>query len=329
MGMNIVISIQQPVSQWQIPEASARALMSRFPDVTFTYARTDAERAAGLASADAAYTWMLSADELARAPRLRWVHSSAVAVETLCLPELAHRAIRVSNTRGVQAVPIAEHALAVVLALAKQIPFAIENQQRGEWAQHAYTGPRLPWLLNGRMLGLIGLGGIGQALAARASALGMRVVALRRQMDAAPVNGVSAVYGRDRLHEMLGDCDVLAIAAPLTPHTDHLVDRTALAALKPGAVVVNVGRAAILDTDALVDALRSGHLAGAALDVFPEEPLPSSHPLWTAPNLILTPHTAGFRSGHWDDVIDVFADNLTRYRQGEPLRFEVDPRLGY
>jgi phosphoglycerate dehydrogenase-like enzyme len=329
MGMNIVISIQQPVSQWQIPEASARALMSRFPDVTFTYARTDAERAAGLASADAAYTWMLSADELARAPRLRWVHSSAVAVETLCLPELAHRAIRVSNTRGVQAVPIAEHALAVVLALAKQIPFAIEHQQRGEWAQHAYTGPRLPWLLNGRTLGLIGLGGIGQALAARASALGMRVVALRRQMDAAPVNGVSAVYGRDRLHEMLGDCDVLAIAAPLTPHTDHLVDRTALAALKPGAVVVNVGRAAILDTDALVDALRSGHLAGAALDVFPEEPLPSSHPLWTAPNLILTPHTAGFRSGHWDDVIEVFADNLTRYRQGEPLRFEVDPRLGY
>lgn len=329
MGMNIVISIQQPVSQWQIPEASARALVSRFPDVTFTYARTDAERAAGLASADAAYTWMLSADELARAPRLRWVHSSAVAVETLCLPELAQRAIRVSNTRGVQAVPIAEHALAVVLALAKQIPFAIEHQQRGEWAQHAYTGPRLPWLLNGRTLGLIGLGGIGQALAARASALGMRVVALRRQMDAAPVNGVSAVYGRDRLHEMLGDCDVLAIAAPLTPHTDHLVDRTALAALKPGAVVVNVGRAAILDTDALVDALRSGHLAGAALDVFPEEPLPSSHPLWTAPNLILTPHTAGFRSGHWDDVIEVFADNLTRYRQGEPLRFEVDPRLGY
>lgn len=325
----VLVSIQQRVSQWQIPEASALALMARFPDVSFVYARTEAERAQGLASADVAFTWTLSADELTRAAGLRWVHSSAVAVDTLCLPDLADRGVRVSNTRGVQAVPIAEHALAVILGLAKQLPFTFENQQRAEWAQHAYTGPRLPWLLNGRTLGLIGLGGIGQALAVRASALGMRVVALRRQMEAAPVNGVSAVYGRDRLHAMLGDCDVLAIAAPLTPHTDHLIDRTALAALRPGAVLVNVGRAAIVDTDALIEALRRGHLAGAALDVFPEEPLPASHPLWTTPNVILTPHTSGFRHGHCDEVIEVFADNLDRYRRGEPLRFEVDPRSGY
>jgi phosphoglycerate dehydrogenase-like enzyme len=137
------------------------------------------------------------------------------------------------------------------------------------------------------------------------------------------------VFSRERLGEMLGTCDALAIAAPLTPDTHGLIDRSALAALKPGAVVVNVGRSPILDTDGLVDALRSGHLAGASLDVFPEEPLPASHPLWTAPNVILTPHTSGFRQGHWDEVIDVFAENLRRYRAGEPLLFEVDPRLGY
>jgi phosphoglycerate dehydrogenase-like enzyme len=128
---------------------------------------------------------------------------------------------------------------------------------------------------------------------------------------------------------MLGQCEVLAIAAPLTPHTDRLIDRTALAALKPGALVINVGRAAILDTDALIAALRRGHLGGASLDVFPEEPLPADHPLWTAPNVLLTPHTSGFRHGHWDDVIDVFADNLQRYMSGEPLRFEVAPGVGY
>ncbi len=327
--MHVLISIQQRVPQWQIPEESAQALMERFPDVRFTYARTAEERRDGLADAEVAYTWRLTSDELRTAPHLQWVHSSAVAVETLCLPDLAARGVRVTNTRGVQAVPIAEHVLALVLALAKQLPFTFENQQRHVWAQHEFTGRRLPWLLNGRTLGLIGVGTIGQALAARAAALGMRVVALRRHMEAPPVTGVVSVYGRDRLHEMLGECDVLAIAAPLTPHTDHLIDRTALAALRPGAIVVNVGRAAILDTDALIDALHGGHLGGAALDVFPEEPLPPGHPLWTAPNVLLTPHTSGFRQGHWDEVIDVFADNLARYREGEPLRFEVDVKAGY
>lgn len=326
---HVLISIQQRVPQWQIPEASAQTLMARFPDLRFTYARTPDERRAGLATADVAYTWTLSPEELAGAPRLAWVHSSAVAVETLCLPELAARGVRVTNTRGVQAVPIAEHVLAVVLALAKQIPFTLDNQRRAHWAQDDYTGPRLPWLVQGRTLGLIGIGTIGRALAVRAGGLGMRVVALRRQSDTTPIPGVAAVYGRDRLHEMLGECDVLAIAAPLTPHTHRLVDRAAIAALRPGAVVVNVGRAAILDTDAVVEGLASGHLSGASLDVFPEEPLPSAHPLWTAPNVILTPHTSGFRQGHWDEVIAVFADNLRRFRNGEPLRFEVDPRHGY
>jgi phosphoglycerate dehydrogenase-like enzyme len=327
--MHVLISIQQRVKQWQIPEAAARALMGRFPDLEFTYATTEADRASALATADVAYTWILSPAELSAAPRLRWVHTSAVAVETLCLADLSARGVRVSNTRGVQAVPIAEHVLALVLALAKQLPFTLANQERAIWGQEAYAGARLPWLLNGRTLGLIGVGTIGQALAVRAEALGMRVVALRRRLDAPPVAGIAAMYGRDRFHEMLGSCDVLVIAAPLTPATEHLVDATAIAALKPDAIIVNVGRAAILDTNALLDALHGGDLAGAALDVFPEEPLPAGHPLWTAPNVILTPHTSGFRQGHWDEVIDVFADNLRRYLAGQPLRFEVAAGQGY
>jgi phosphoglycerate dehydrogenase-like enzyme len=325
----VLLSIEQRVPQWQIPEASARALMARFPDVVFDYARTQEERARAWPTADVAYTWLLHADELTEAPRLRWVHTSAVAVETLSPQALFARGIRLTNTRGVQAVPIAEHVLAVMLALAKQLPFTLANQQQRRWAQDAYVGRRLPWLLEGRTLGLIGVGTIGAALAVRASALGMRVVALRKRPDAAPVPGVSIAYDRAGLTAFLGQCDALAIAAPLTAETDGLIDRAAIGRLKPGAILVNVGRSPILDTDALIDALESGHLAGASLDVFPEEPLPPGHPLWTCPNLILTPHTSGFRAGHWDAVVDVFADNLERYRRGEPLRYEVTPELGY
>ena len=327
--MHVLISIQQRVPQWQIPEAAAHAIIARFPDVRFTYATGDDERASGLQTADAAYTWILNATELARAPRLQWVHSSAVAVETFCLPEMYARGIRVSNTRGVQAVPIAEHVLAVLFAFAKQIPFTLDNQRQARWAQHDYVGGRLPWLLRGRTLGLIGVGTIGGALASRAAALGMRVVALRRQAAADDVPGVTRVFTRDELPAMLGECDAVAIAAPLTPDTEGLMGREAIASMKPGAVLINVGRARILDTGALVDALHAGHLSGASLDVFPEEPLPVGHPLWSCPNVILTPHTSGFRQGHWDEVIDVFADNLERYRRGESLKYEVKADLGY
>jgi phosphoglycerate dehydrogenase-like enzyme len=327
--MHVLVSIQQRVPQWQIPAGAVDALVARFPDVQFTHATTEAARLEGLAMADAAYTWILTAAELARAPRLRWVHSSAVAVETFCLAEMFARGIRVSNTRGVQAVPIAEHVLAILFAFAKQLPFTLANQQQARWAQHEYVGARLPWLLQGRTLGLVGVGTIGAALAARAAALGMQVLALRRQVDAPAVPGVARVYARSELGAMLGACDAVVIAAPLTPDTEALIDRAAIGQMRPGAVLVNVGRARILETEALVDALHAGHLSGASLDVFPEEPLPPGHPLWRCPNVILTPHTSGFRAGHWEEVIDVFAENLDRVRRGEPLRYEVKPDLGY
>lgn len=327
--MKILISIQQPVTQWQIPVEGVATLRARFPHLTFIHATSPEQRAEGLRDCEAAYTWILNEAELATAARLRWVHTSAVAVETLCLPELFAHGVAVSNTRGVQAVPIAEHVMAMVLALAKHLPFALDRQTRAQWAQDEFVGPRLPWLLDGRTLGLIGVGTIGAAIAARASAFGMRVLAVRRRASAVPVPGVDDAVGPEGLSRVLGESDVLVIAAPLTPETDGLIDRHAIARLRPAAIVINVGRARILDTDALVEALARGRLGGAGLDVFPEEPLPPAHPLWTAPNVILTPHTSGFRQGHWDEVVEVFADNLERYRRGDALRYEVREELGY
>jgi phosphoglycerate dehydrogenase-like enzyme len=257
------------------------------------------------------------------------VHSSAVAVETLCLPELFARRIIVSNTRGVQAVPIAEHVLAVVLALAKQLPFVLENQRIPRWSQNEFIGDRLPWLLQGRTLGLIGIGTIGSTIAARGRAFGMRVVAMRRRLGHSAVDELDAVYGADQLSAFLRQTDVLVIAAPLTPETMSLIGPKELAQMPKGAIVVNVGRAKILDTDALIDALHSGHIGGASLDVYSPEPLPPDHPLWSAPNVILTPHTSGFRHGHWDEVVELFAENLARFERGEELRFRVMPELGY
>src|SRR5689334_22382318 len=289
--MKVLISIQQPVKQWQIPAACVDVLRRRFPDIEFSHATTDEQRAAGLPDCDVVYTWILKAAELATAPHVKWVHTSAVAVETLCLNELFARGIVVSNTRGVQAVPIAEHVMAVVLALAKQLPFALANQRESRWAQNEFAGERLPWLMKGKTLGVIGVGTIGSEIASRANAFGMRVIAMRRRVGS-PIDGIEKTFGPESLYQFLSQCNVLVIAAPLTPQTHSLLGAAQFAQMPKGAIVVNVGRAKIVDTDALVDALRSGHLGGAALDVFPQEPLPAEHALWKTPNVILTPHTS-------------------------------------
>lgn len=327
--MKVLISIQQPVTQWQIPAEAVAALRTRFPHIDFSHATTDEERAHGLAECDVAYTWILNKAEFDRAPKLRWVHTSAVAVETLCLAELFARGVAVSNTRGVQAVPIAEHVMAVVLAFAKQLPAVLEHQRHAHWAQNEFIGLSLPWLLRGRTLGLVGVGTIGAEIAARAKAFGMRVIAVRRRSEHNAIKNVDDTFGPEQLGAMLAQSDVLVVAAPLTPYTQGMLGAREFQRLPRGAVVVNVGRAKIIDTDALIAALRSGHLGGAALDVFPQEPLPSDHPLWSCPNVILSPHTAGFREGHWAEVVALFADNLERFERGEALRFRVEPDLGY
>jgi D-2-hydroxyacid dehydrogenase (NADP+) len=327
--MKVLISIQQPVRAWQIPPEGVATLVQRFPDLTFVHATDDEARGRALVDCDIAFTWILSAAELATAKKLRWVHSSAVAVETLALPELFARGVVVSNSRGVQSAPIAEHVMAVLLALAKRLPLAIDSQRAHRWAQNDFVGERLPWLLRGKTLGLVGVGTIGGEIARLGSAFGMSVVALRRRGDAPAVPNVHEMLPPGDLDTLLAKADVLVIAAPLTPETNQMIGSRQLSQMKRGSVLINVGRARIVDHEALADALAAGHLGGASLDVFHREPLPPDDRLWTLPNVIVTPHTSGFRQGHWDDVIDLFSDNLRRFRNGEPVRFRVEPVLGY
>lgn len=327
--MTILVSIQQPVAAWQIPDAAVERLRARCPQHEILHATSDSARADGLARADVAFTWILSADELTRAPRLRWVHSSAVAVGTLCLPELSARGIVVTNSRGIQSTPIAEHVLALMLALTRQLPYAIDRQRQAEWAQNTFVGAHTPRVLRGQCLGVVGLGSIGAEVARLGAAFGMDVVAVRRDVSRPTPDGVRQVWGPDGLDALLGVADVVVLAAPLTAQTHVLLDAARLARMRPGARLVNIARGQLVDTAALVAALESGALAGAALDVFDTEPLPAAHPLWRAPNLIVTPHTSGFRPHHWDDVVDLFAANLHRYTQGADLAWPVDPVRGY
>lgn len=327
--MTILVSIQQPVAAWQIPEDAVARLRERCPRHAIVHATTPEARAEGLRTCDVAFTWIMGAEELAAAPRLRWVHSSAVAAGTLCLAELAARGIVVSNSRQVQSTPIAEHVFASLLALTRRLPLALDRQRQARWAQNEFTGPQLPSVLRGQRLGVIGLGSIGAEVARLGAAFGMDVVGVRRDPSRPVPPGVRQVWGPDGIDALLAAVDVVVVAAPLTAETDALLDRARIARMRPGARLVNVARGQIVDTDALVEALESGRLAGAALDVFHEEPLPAAHPIWRAPNAVVTPHTSGFRPDHWRDVVDLFVENIRRWDAGEPVQWQVDATRGY
>lgn len=326
--MIVLLSIPQTVTAWQLPPEQVVRLRAACPKHEFLDARTPEARAAGLARAEVVCTWRLSPEEIASALHLRWVHSTAVAAFTLSLSELAARGIVVTNTRGVQDGPIAEHVFATLLALGHRLPLAFERQRTASWAQNEFQGDLLPVKLRGRRLGIVGLGAIGQEVARLGVAFGMRVTGLRRRPELGGPAGVT-VWGPERIDDLLASSDAVVLAAPLTADTETLLDQRRLALLPRGAHLVNIARGALLDEAALVAALASGALGGASLDVFGVEPLPPESPLWGAPNLIVTPHTSGFRAGHWDDVIDVFVDNLGRWERGEALRWQVDPVRGY
>jgi phosphoglycerate dehydrogenase-like enzyme len=255
------------------------------------------------------------------APHLRWVQGIGSGYEHIWGAGLDRDGVTVTNAVGVSAAPMAEFVLGRILQVWKRFP-EIEDRAR----EHAWK-PAYGRMLAGSTVGIIGLGAIGAAVAERASALGMRVVASRRSWQpgmTAP--HVDALYGPGDLHTLLGESDVVVLCAPSTAETRGLIDADALAAMRPGALFVNVGRGTMVDEPALIDALERGHLAAAALDVTSEEPLPPGNPLWDAPNVFISAHCSATSDGYVERVLAVFLDNLARYLAGAPLRNVVDAR---
>ncbi len=326
--MRILVAIYSPFAGWSIPDRHVGELRRQFPEHEFLHARSADEAVALIGDAEVAFASELRKRHLEVARRLRWIHSPAVGVGGMLFPEMIAAPIVITNSRGVAAVTIAEHVIACVLALFRKLPIAIRSQAAGEWAQEAIAAPPPVRLLSGSHVLVVGLGAIGTAVATKMLALGARVSAVRRNVAAPAPDGVR-VFPHDALRETLPRADAVVIAAPHTARTRGLIGRDELSAMRPDAILVNVSRGALVDEAALADALADGSIAGAALDVFREEPLPPDSPLWRLPTVLITPHTSWIRTDHWDAMTQLFAENLRRFEAALPLVNPVDKQAGY
>jgi len=283
-------------------------------------------RPAWLNEADVLYTQRMAPEQVAAAERLRWVQTFGAGVEWLLTPSLRRREnLLVTNARGIHAQPIAEHVFGLVLMFARQLHRAVRQQTARSWDGAALQADVST--LSGATLGIVGLGAIGRKIATIAGAFGMRVVALKRTASAAP--GVERVFGPGQLVPFLKEAEYVINTLPLTSQTRGYFGTQEFLAMRSDAVFINIGRGATVQTEALVRALHTGGIAGAALDVTDPEPLPADHPLWAMDNVILTPHYAGAHPGYVQRASAIFLENLARFVAGDELTNLVDKHAGY
>lgn len=327
--MRILVAIYSDFQSWCIPDAQVDALRRMFPEHSFVRADSDDETLAAIAEADVAFSSRITRAHLAAAPRLRWIHSPAAGVGAMLFPEMVHSAVVMSNSRGNSSTTIAEHVMAVTLVLLRDLRLAWRRQGEKTWAQNEFDAGTSIRTIRGARVLIVGLGSIGLETARLAAAFGARVVGIRRRPDGSAPAGVEAVVAPERLLDELPSADVVVLSAPQTAATLHLIDDRALARMKQDAVLVNVARGKLIDEGALLRALETGRLRGAALDVFEHEPLDPGSPLWDRRDVLITPHVSGFHAGHWPRATQLFADNLRRFVAGQPLVNLVDKHAGY
>lgn len=321
--------VRDPSGVWELPRALVADAAAGLPGVEVWSPATRDEADARLADADVVLGFAVRAANFASARRLRWIHSTAAGVGGVLFPALVESDVVLTNSRGLHADSMAEHAIGLMLAFTRKLHHARDAQRAHLWTQDEQwvESPRLGFL-RGSTLGLVGLGRVGSAIASRAKALGMRVLAVRRH-PASPPDPADEQWPISRLHDLLALSDWVVVIAPHTRETTGLLGAPEMARMRPHARLINLSRGALVDEGALVDALRAGRLAGAGLDVFAEEPLPASSPLWDLPEVILTPHTSGMGPDYWERAMVQFRENLVHFVAGEPLTNVVDKRAGY
>ena len=258
-------------------------------------------------------------------PNLRWVHSKSAGLDTVLFPELIESPVPLTNGRGVFSQSLGEFVVGAVVYFAKDFRRMIRNQMAGRWEAFDVVE------ISGQTAGIVGYGDIGRAAATRLRGLGLRILAMRRQgpslYNVDPL--VDQVYSPAARVEMIARCDYVIAAAPLTPDTRGLIGEAEFAAMKPTAVVVNVGRGPVIDEAAMVRALSERRIKGAALDVFDHEPLPEGHPFYRLENVLLSPHCADHTADWQEQAMRFFLEQYQRFRAGEPLRNVVNKKLGY
>jgi len=282
------------------------------------------ELRAALARADVVFGFLIPRRLCELAPRLRWIATPATGVDHLRGTGVLESGVPITTASGLFGSVVAEHVLAVMLAFAKRLPHFAEQQRARAWQMSRVAA------LAGTTVGLIGVGAIGSAVGVRAKAFDMHTIGLGRDDPGGRViAGVDRLVRRDELPMLLGASDWVVVAAADTPATRGMLGAAELAAMKPGAVLVNVARGSLIDEPALIEVLRADRIGGAALDVFASEPLPADSPLWELPNVLITPHVATNVPEYLERAIDAFAANVRRFLAGEPLERRLDTSRGY
>ena len=285
--------------------------------IAYVEVRSPDELLSHLPDIDVLVVSMLWKNELAKqARKLKFIQAVSSGVDYYDKDVLRTHGIRLASAAGVNAEAVAEHAMALTLALYRRLPEARDNQTAKHWRGMISDIAAREDQLTGKTMLIVGLGRIGMRLAKLAKAFDMRVLGVRRDPSAG-AGSADAVYAQDKLHEIIGQADIVALTCPLTKETENLIDAKALAAMRPTAHLINVARGRVVDEAALINALHEKQIAAAGLDVTVEEPLPASSPLWSMPNVLLTPHTAGETQRYEDGVIDLLLENLDRLWSGE------------
>jgi phosphoglycerate dehydrogenase-like enzyme len=326
----IAILLHDEFEMWRPPAWFLEKLRSEFPQVEVKYSAKKRDDEQALRGADVMIGWSLPPEQLRAAKSLRWIYSITAAIDQFLYPELVSTDIALTNAGSVHGPVVAEHAIAMLLALARRLPSAVRYQERRKWAMEAiWKEQPHPREVRGATVVVVGLGSIGAEVASMASALKMHVVGVREHPERGTA-GAHEVVGYESLDSVLSRADFVMLAAPLTERTRYLIDARRLQLFNPTAFLINVSRGALVEETALIKALRDRKIAGAALDVFEEEPLSRWSPLWKMPQVLITPHTAFLTENVWHRHYEVFAANLKRYLAGQPLEEGVvDEKRGY
>ncbi len=325
----LLICVWHPFTYWRPQPVMPQTIRARWPEMRVVHLPDYDHLAHELPDTDIFIGYSLRAEQLTHAKKLKWIHSTAAGVAQLMYPELRDSGIVVTNPSGVFSPPMAEHTMGLLLALARNFPDSTRHQDRSHWGQQdIWDKPQRLTELSGQVLLIVGFGSIGRELAKRARAFDMRVWGVTRS-GKGDTTHAEKIVPASQLEETLPHADYVVIAAPETAETRHLIGAPQISRMKPGARLVNVGRGSLLDEAALISALESGALGGAALDVASVEPLPPESPLWKAPNLFITPHTSAVSDRLWQRETALLMDLLERWFDGREMFNQIDFARGY
>lgn len=314
---------------WHAPAWLSQRLQGDFPEHQFVQLESNDRVPHEIEDTDIFVGYYLSPPDFVRGSKLKWIHAPTAAVHQLMYPELVSSSVRVTNSTGIHGPVVAEHALALILALAKRIPHSMRYQQKKQWAQkQVWSGLPHPREIAGATAAVVGMGGIGSEFVRMAKALGMRVLAVRENPEKG-TGGADEVYGSAQIDDVLPPADYVLLCAPVTAATSGIINAARLAKMKSDAYLVNVSRGPLIVEEDLIHALKQKQIGGAALDVFVQEPLPSESEFWSLDNVLITPHTASFTERLWERHYRHILENMKLFLAGQQLLNEVDKRRGY